>query len=74
MVTIKMGFEDYESKLKRLAYMLSHLEKEQGLFNYEFIDLNDMDRVVVKSSQVGPAGTGAAGQDSRTWLKVRKEV
>ena len=74
MVTIKVGFEDYESKLKRLAYMLSYLEQEHGLFNFQFIDLNDMDRVVVKSLQVGPAGTNSAAEDCRAWLKVRKEV
>ena len=64
-VTIKVGFGDYESKYSRLRDMISYLNKERGGLNLQSIDLNDLDRVVVRPSLAGHSGrrSVAGGRD-----------
>ena len=47
-LAIKLGFGGYESKYNRLRDMMSHLRPQARLSNIECIDLNDLDRVVVR--------------------------
>lgn len=54
-VTINVGFGDYGSKYSRLGDMVRYLKNESGFFNFQSIDLNDSDRVVVRPL---PAGQG----------------
>jgi cell division protein FtsQ len=73
-VAIKIGFGDYGSKYSRLGDIVSYLKKERGFLNLQSIDLNDSDRVVVRLSPAGQAGTRsvAGGRDLRP--NRRKEV
>jgi cell division protein FtsQ len=50
-LAIKLGFDEYESKLNRLRDMMSYFRRGDELLDIECIDLNDLERVVVR-----PAG------------------
>jgi len=50
-LAIKLGFGDYESKFNRLRDMMSYFRQGNELLDIECIDLNDLERVVVR-----PAG------------------
>ena len=54
-LTIKLGFGDYESKFSRLRDIVSYLGRGEELSNIECVDLNDVDRVVVRPSKGGSA-------------------
>jgi len=64
-VAIKVGFGDYGPKYNRLRDMISYLNKEGGVLNLQSIDLNDLDRVVVRPSLAGHSGrrSVAGGRD-----------
>ncbi len=47
-LAIKLGFGGYESKYNRLRDMMSHFRPPGQLSNIKSIDLNDLDRVVVR--------------------------
>jgi cell division protein FtsQ len=53
-MAIKLGFGDFESKLNRLRDMISYLRRGAELSRVGSVDLNDLDRVVVR-----PAGGGS---------------
>ncbi len=73
-VVIKVGFGDYESKYRRLRDIVCYLKKENGFLNLQSIDLNDLDRVVVRPSLAGHAGTRSVSGTSDLWPGRRKEV
>jgi cell division protein FtsQ len=47
-LAINLGFGHYESKYNRLRDMITHLRPQNKLSNVEYIDLNDLDRIVVR--------------------------
>ena len=47
-LAIKLGFGDYESKFNRLRDMVSYFRQGHELLNIACIDLNDLERVVVR--------------------------
>ncbi len=49
-MAIKLGFGDYESKFNRLRDMITYLKRGEQLLNIGSMDLNDLDRVVVRPS------------------------
>lgn len=49
-VAIKLGFGDYESKFNRLRDMMTYFRQGEALLDVECIDLNDLERVVVRPS------------------------
>ncbi|NVM22382.1 MAG: FtsQ-type POTRA domain-containing protein, partial [Desulfobacterales bacterium] len=49
-LAVKLGSGDYKSKYERLRDMLSCLRREDQSLNIKCIDLNELDRVVVRSS------------------------
>lgn len=74
MVEIKVGFGDYESKYNRLQNIVSHLKKEKGFLSPQSIDLNDLDRVVVRPSMSGQAESRSVSGGRDLWTSRRKEV
>ena len=73
-VAIKVGFGDYESKYSLLGDVVPYLKKKSGFLNFESIDLNDSDRVVVRPSQAGQAGIRSVAGGRDLWPSIRKEV
>lgn len=73
-VTIKVGFGNYGSKYSRLGDIVSYLKNEGGFLNLQSIDLNDSDRVVVRLSPAGQAGTRSVARGNDLWSNSRKEV
>ena len=73
-VAIKVGFGDYGLKYSRLGDIVSYLNKERGFLNLQSIDLNDSDRVVVRFSPAGQAGTRSVAAGDDLWSNSRKEV
>ena len=71
---IKVGFGRYESKFSRLRDMVSYLKRQDGFLNLQYVDLDDADRVVVRPSVAGQAGTPSVAGGSGTGLDRRKEV
>jgi cell division protein FtsQ len=49
-VAIKLGFGDYESKFNRLRDMMTYFRRGDELLDIACIDLNDLERVVVRPS------------------------
>ena len=47
-MAIKIGYEDYESKFDRLRDMMAYLRQGDRLQHVGSVDLNDLDRVVIK--------------------------
>ena len=47
---VRLGFESYESKFNRLRDLISYFRQEGEPSNVGYIDLNDLDRVVVRPS------------------------
>jgi len=45
---VKLGFGDYEAKFDRLRDMMAYLRNTDGFAAVRAVDLNDLDRVVVK--------------------------
>jgi len=71
---IKVGFGRYESKFSRLRDMVSYLKREDGFLNLQYVDLGDIDRVVVRPSVAGQAGIPSVAGGSDTGSDRRKEV
>ena len=68
VVAIKVGFGDYESKYSRLGDIVPYLKKEGGFLNLQSIDLNDSDRVVVRTSLAGQAVRRSVSGGRDLWL------
>jgi cell division protein FtsQ len=49
-LAIELGFGDYESKFNRLRDMMSYFRRGDELLDIACIDLNDLERVVVRPS------------------------
>jgi cell division protein FtsQ len=47
-MAIKLGYEDYESKFDRLRDMMAYLRQGDRLRHVGSVDLNDLDRVVIR--------------------------
>jgi len=63
-MAVRLGFGDYESKLNRLRDMIAYLRGGEQLLNVGLMDLNDLDRVVVRPS----------GRDALLEVCYRKEM
>ncbi|MBE9582021.1 MAG: FtsQ-type POTRA domain-containing protein [Proteobacteria bacterium] len=50
-MAVKFGFGGYESKFNRLRDMISYLRRGGQLLNVGSMDLNDLDRVVIRPSR-----------------------
>jgi cell division protein FtsQ len=48
---VKLGFGEYNSKFNRLRDLISYFRQDDGVLNIEYIDLKDVDRVVVRPSR-----------------------
>lgn len=64
---IKLGFGDYVDKYTRLAKILEYLEKNAHAFEFSWIDIHNINRVVVS-----PRGMTAAAGVNREVFNVRK--
>ncbi len=53
---IRMGFADYASKYQRLRQLLPHLKRNREWCDFQSIDVNDPDRVVVQLGTAPRAG------------------
>jgi len=51
---IRLGYSDFHSKFDRLRNVLYHLRAKPGFADLDFIDLNNLDRIVVNPSRVEP--------------------
>lgn len=47
--TINLGYDDYDGKYNMLASLFSYLKHQQSVSDYDRIDLNNLDRVVVNT-------------------------
>ncbi len=47
--TINLGYDDYDGKYHMLASLFSYLKHQQSVSDYDRIDLNNLDRVVVNA-------------------------
>jgi cell division protein FtsQ len=74
LVTIKIGFGDYESKYDRLGHVMSHLNGQDHPLKFQCIDLTDVDRVVVRPSESGQAAKRSVAHEGSTWRRPGKEV
>ena len=45
--TIKLGYDDYDGKYHMLAKLFSYLRRQQNVSDFDHIDLNNLNRVVV---------------------------
>ena len=45
--TINLGYDDYDGKYNMLAKLFSYLKHQQTVSDFDFIDLNNLNRVVV---------------------------
>lgn len=59
---IKLGYNNYPEKYDKLKRMISYLKKKQQLVNINFIDLNNLNRIVV--SECGMQNAGCRMQNS----------
>jgi len=57
---IKLGYHDYPSKLKNLQDILFHIKARHELVDFESIDLNNLNRIVVN-----PVRSGSLGSDHK---------
>jgi len=56
--TIKLGYDHYPSKYRRLANVLCHLRTEARWGDFEVIDLNHAERIVISPPQASTAVRG----------------
>jgi cell division septal protein FtsQ len=73
-VAIKIGMGEYGSKYDRLRQVVSHLSKEGRPLGLQSIDLNDVDRVVVRLSPAGLAEKQSVVHRGGGWKSSGKEV
>jgi cell division septal protein FtsQ len=73
-VEIKIGHGGYASKYERLRYIVSLLSREGSPLGLESIDLNDVDRVVVKRAPSGQGGKRSVVHRGYGWKSQGKEV
>jgi len=45
--TINLGYDDYDGKYHMLAKLFSYLKHHQSVSDFDYIDLNNLNRVVV---------------------------
>ena len=57
---IKLGYNDYLNKLKSLKNILYHLKEQHEFVDFESIDLNNLNRIVVN-----PVRSGSSGRDHK---------
>ena len=55
---LKLGYDDYSNKYKRLEEVLSYLEKKEKILAMKSIDLNNPDRIVVNLNLDKSPGKG----------------
>jgi cell division protein FtsQ len=73
-VEIKIGLGDYTSKYERLRHIVAYLSREGSPLSLHSIDLNDVDRVVVKRTPSGQAGKRSVVHRGYGWKSQGKEV
>ncbi len=64
---IRLGFENYQRKYRRLAVILGFLEKNAAVSDYAWVDIQNINRVVVS-----PRGLSAAAGTGREVRNGRK--
>jgi cell division protein FtsQ len=63
---LKLGFDQYDEKLARLATVMADLERRTGRPRYAGVDLNDPAKVTVQKKDIlGPAGSADPGKEYR---------
>jgi cell division protein FtsQ len=63
---LKLGFDGYENKLKRLTPVMADLDRKNRKEGFLLIDLNDPEKINVQQRNiVGPAGPAAVGRGYR---------
>jgi cell division protein FtsQ len=55
---IKIGYDDYPSKYEMLKDVIFYLEKDGGFSQFESIDLNNLNRIVVNPAKIESAEKG----------------
>jgi len=58
--TIKLGYHDYPDKIERLSAILFFLKRDKSIADFDSIDLNNINRIVV--NPVGSKDPGPEGQ------------
>lgn len=63
---LKLGFDQYDEKLARLATVMADLERRTGRPRYAGVDLDDPSKVTVQKKEIlGPAGSADPGKQYR---------
>jgi cell division protein FtsQ len=63
---LKLGFDGYENKLKRLTPVIADLDRKNMKAGFLLIDLSDPAKINVQQRNIlGPTGPAGAGQGSR---------
>jgi len=63
---LKLGFDQYDEKLARLATVMADLERRTGRPRYAGVDLDDPSKVTVQKKEIlGPAGNADPGKQFR---------
>jgi hypothetical protein len=55
---IKIGYDDYPNKYEMLKNVLFYLEKDENFSQLEYIDLNNLNRIVVNPAKIKSAAGG----------------
>lgn len=55
---IKIGYDDYPNKYEMLKNVLFYLEKDESFSQLEYIDLNNLNRIVVNPAKIKSAAGG----------------
>lgn len=56
---INLGYDDYDGKYDMLANLLSYLKRDKRVSDFDRIDLNDLDRVVVDPVKIDSGRQGS---------------
>lgn len=63
---LKLGFDQYDEKLARLATVMADLERRTGRPRYAGVDLDDPSKVTVQKKEIlGPAGNADSRKEYR---------
>lgn len=66
-ICVRLGFDHYENKIKRLKPVLADLEKRSVNLRYVVIDLTDPTKITVQQRQImAPASPGGTAKGYRT--------